>query len=203
MEIIEFVNKTLGNDQSGHDLSHIERVLTLGRYLQSKEGGNIRIIEAAILLHDCIDSKLFSDLSMQKEKIKDVLLDNSYSSDEISAIFAIIENMSWHLQNKLVAIEGKIVQDADRLDAIGAVGIIRCIEYGNSKGRKFYSGENLKKEGDNIVFNKSTNTSLSHFYDKLLHIKEEMNTKTAIEIASKREKFLKEFLKEFYEEINY
>ena len=95
----------------------------------------------------------------------------------------------------------EIVRDADRLDALGAIGIIRTIEYGTSKNRNFYEEENLKRLSDHVEFDKSTNTSLSHFYDKLLKLKDYMHTFTAKKIAEKRTAFLKTFLDEFYDEI--
>ena len=95
----------------------------------------------------------------------------------------------------------EIVRDADRLDALGAIGIIRTIEYGASRNRDFYEEANLKRLSDHVAFDKSTNTSLSHFYDKLLKLKDYMHTYTAKKLAEKRTTFLKTFLDEFYDEI--
>jgi uncharacterized protein len=168
------------------------------------EGGNSKIIITACYLHDIIDSKLFDDIEKQKEKIVNVLVNSSYFPAEIEEILEIIESVSFSKGNinDVDNLNLEIVRDADRLDALGAIGIIRTIEYGASKKREFYTEENLSRSLDEVKFNKSTETTLSHFYDKLLKLKDYMHTYTAKKIANERTKFVEEFLSEFYKEIN-
>ena len=168
------------------------------------EGGNRKIIITACYLHDIIDTKLFDDIEKQKEKIVNVLVNASYFPAEIEEILEIIESVSFSKGNinDVDNLNLEIVRDADRLDALGAIGIIRTIEYGASKKREFYTEENLSRSLDEVKFNKSTETTLSHFYDKLLKLKDYMHTYTAKKIANERTKFIEEFLSEFYKEIN-
>ena len=201
--IIEFVKKELTFDNSGHNFQHIERVVKNALYLIKHEGGNERIIVTACYLHDIIDHKLFDNIDTQKDKIVKLLIDNHYLPTEIEEIIEIIESVSFSKGNinECNNLNLEIVRDADRLDALGAIGIIRTIEYGNSKNRLFYEEENLNRNENNIIFKDSTNTSLSHFYDKLLKLKDLMHTFTAKKLAEKRHQFLLLFLEEFYSEI--
>ena len=203
-KIIEFVKNELSFDHSGHNFSHIERVVKNAELLIKHEGGNKKIIITACYLHDIIDTKLFTDIDNQKEKIVNVLVESSYLPTEIEEIFEIIDAVSFSKGNinDVDNLNLEIVRDADRLDALGAIGIIRTIEYGASKKREFYTEENLNRSLDEIKFNKSTETTLSHFYDKLLRLKDYMHTYTAKKIANERTKFVEEFLSEFYKEIS-
>jgi uncharacterized protein len=203
-KIIAFVKDELSFDHSGHNFSHIERVVKNAEMLIKHEGGNSKIIITACYLHDIIDSKLFDDIEKQKEKIVNVLVNSSYFPAEIEEILEIIESVSFSKGNinDVDNLNLEIVRDADRLDALGAIGIIRTIEYGASKKREFYTEENLSRSLDEVKFNKSTETTLSHFYDKLLKLKDYMHTYTAKKIANERTKFIEEFLSEFYKEIN-
>lgn len=202
-KIIEFVKKELSNDFSGHNFQHIERVVKNAKYLIKHEGGNELIIITACYLHDLVDTKLFDNIEEQKLKIRHLLADNKYRLSEIDEIIEIIEHISFSKGNidECNNLNLEIVRDADRLDALGAIGIIRTIEYGNSRQRLFYEEDNLNRENDVITFKESTNTSLSHFYDKLLKLKDYMHTYTARKLAEKRHNFLISFLDEFYEEI--
>lgn len=203
-KIIAFVKDELSFDHSGHNFSHIERVVKNAEMLIKHEGGNSKIIITACYLHDIIDTKLFDDIEKQKEKIVNVLVNASYFPAEIEEILEIIESVSFSKGNinDVDNLNLEIVRDADRLDALGAIGIIRTIEYGASKKREFYTEENLSRSLDEVKFNKSTETTLSHFYDKLLKLKDYMHTYTAKKIANERTKFIEEFLSEFYKEIN-
>jgi uncharacterized protein len=201
--IIEFVKKELAFDHSGHNFQHIERVVENAKYLIKHEGGNEKIIVTACYLHDIIDSKLFDDIKLQKEKIVDLLVNNHYLPSEIEEILEVIDRISFSKGNidECYNLNIEIVRDADRLDAIGAIGIIRTIEYGASKQRQFYEEANLEYNESKICFKESTNTSLSHFYDKLLKLKDYMHTYTAKKIAEERHAFMLKFLEEFYSEI--
>lgn len=202
-KIVEFVKQELENDYSGHNFQHIERVVKNAQHLIAHEGGNYKIIVTACYLHDLVDSKLFTNIDVQISKIISILEENGYLSTEIEEIIEIIQSISFSKGNieEVNNLNLEIVRDADRLDALGAIGIIRTIEYGNSKKRKFYEEDNLKRFDDHVEFNNSSNTSLSHFYEKLLQLKDYMHTYTAKKIAEKRTNFLLTFLDEFYEEI--
>jgi uncharacterized protein len=202
MDLLSFVRQEIGNDHSGHDVAHAERVLSLAKQIEAKEGGNSRIIEAAALFHDTIDSKLFPHPEEQIAKVKHVLQENHYTPSESEAILSIITTMSWHLHNEAkVSLEQGIVTDADRLEALGAIGIIRCIEYGSAHSRPFYEEKNLLRKDGQVSFGESSETDLSHFYDKLLKLGEHFYTPTGKAMAAQRIAFLKSFLNEFYAEI--
>jgi uncharacterized protein len=201
-DLLSFVEQEIGSDRSGHDPTHAKRVLSLAKQIAAKEGGNLRLIEAAALLHDTIDSKLFSNPQGQIDKVTSFLKANGYRDEEIQAILAIITTMSWHLHNdKPVSLEAAIVTDADRLEALGAVGIIRCIEYGSVHGRPFYEEKNLKRDSSGVHFAQTSETDLSHFYDKLLKLGEHFYTPTGKKMAEQRIAFLQSFLTEFYNEV--
>lgn len=203
-KIIEFVKNELKNDNSGHDFKHCVRVVNNAKILIKHEGGNRKIIITACYLHDIVDDKIFNDIQPQINKIKTLLYANHYHEAEVNEILEIISKISFHHGNieDVNNLNLEIVRDADRLDALGAIGIIRTIEYGNNKMRAFYEDDNLKEENEMLTFNLSTNTSLSHFYDKLLKLKDYMHTYTAKKIALKRTIFLEEFLNEFYKELS-
>lgn len=200
-KIIEFVKKELNNDNSGHDFNHTKRVVNNAYKILKEEKANEKIVITSCYLHDIVDDKLFSDTSFQIEKVRGLLNSLNYTIDEIKEIIYIITNISYRKSTTLDSINAMIVRDADRLDAIGAIGIIRTIEYGNSHNRKFYDDNNLKYENNRYSFNESSDTTLSHFYDKLLKLYDLMHTDAGKKLAKKRAEFLKIFLDEFYEEL--
>lgn len=202
-EIIEFVKEELKNDNSGHDFSHIERVVNNAKKIMKIEGGNEKIILTSCYLHDTVDKKLFDDIDNQILKIKQ-LLKKSFQEEEINEIVDIITSISFNNNNfkEITSLNAMIVRDADRLDAIGSVGIIRTITYGTSKSRKFYEDDNLKMINDKYTFNKSTTTTLSHFYDKLLKLKDLMHTSTGKRLSEERMDIINLFLQHFYDEIS-
>ncbi len=154
------------------------------------------------MLHDLIDDKLFKNPQKQVLKIKEFLISQNYSQIEIECVIEIISNISWRNRDKnRLNKDAQIVCDADRLDAMGAVGIVRTIEYGNSKGREFYNLENLTKIKNKYTFDKPNDSTLSHFYEKLLKLKDFLYTKKAKSMAIKRHTFMLKFLREFYEEL--
>jgi uncharacterized protein len=202
-ELESYVKETLSADHSGHGYAHALRVRSLAEAIQEKEGGNRRIISASALVHDTIDSKLFANPEAEITKLQAELKKLAYTDEEISAIITIITHMSWHLHDQSEkSLEAKIVEDADRLEALGAIGLVRTIEYGASKNRSFYEESNLKKEKGQTVFAQSTETTLSHFYDKLLKLEGTFQTPTGENMAKKRADFLRGFLKEFYRELD-
>lgn len=201
--IQRFVVEELSQDHSGHNHQHAERVVANAKKIILKEGGDEKIILTAAWLHDCIDKKLFTDVDSQTHKVERFLKAQGFNPSEVEEVMYIIQNISYNKgeNSPLTSLNAMIVRDADRLDAIGAIGIIRTIEYGASQGRLFYDNINIKREGGIVGWNHPTDTSLSHFYEKLLKLEALMHTPTAKEIAEKRTKFLKRFLAEFYEEL--
>lgn len=202
-KLLPFVKRELAEDESGHGVNHAIRVYKNALKLLKEEKANEKIVLTAALLHDTIDHKLFKDVSKQKEKMKEYLHSLGYLEDEMSHVLEIASTISFRNGNykELKTIEAAIVRDADRLDAIGAIGIIRTIEYGTSHHRPFYEEENLKEENGKITFNKVTETTLSHFYEKLLLLPGLMLTDYAKKEAEKRIKIMEEFLQEFYKEL--
>ena len=201
--IKEFVKKELAHDNTGHGYQHALRVYANAKKILQIEGGNEKIVLTAALVHDCIDKKLFDNQQERINVVNSFLSSQGYSEQEVEEIDYIITNISWNdgQNTELKSLNAKIVRDADRLDAIGAVGIIRTIEYGNAKGRLFYDDDNLKFYNGKLEFHKITESTLSHFYEKLLLLKDLMHTNTAKQMAKQRNEFMKNFLQEFYEEI--
>ncbi len=204
-ETKSFVRDKLKNDGSGHDWYHIERVYNMAMYIGERENADMFIVEMAALLHD-IDDWKFSDIyntSTTESFLKSVGVDKEAFDD----IMNIIKTMSFKggvVSSKQNTIEGKIVQDADRLDALGAIGIARTFAYGGSKNRLMYDPNIDPMEFKSLdeVKNKENHT-INHFYEKLLKLKDLMNTETAKVIANKRHEFMEKFLCEFYNEWNF
>lgn len=196
--VVEFVASQIGEDNSGHGLAHAKRVKENALAIAKEEGGDEDVIVLASLLHDTADHKLFSDTGKQLEKMKAILLENGFTAEVARHVAEIAATISWNKgqQKELNSLEAKIVRDADRLDAIGAVGIVRTIEYGNSHGRPFYTQEEI----DSGIHDDSI-TTLAHFYQKLLLLEDHMCTKAGKELAHDRSEFMKTFLDEFYLEI--
>lgn len=201
--IIEFVERELSGDRSGHGVQHAMRVYNNALKINAKEHGDHKIIATAALIHDTVDKKLFGDMEGRLQYVREFLSSQDYTIEEIDEIIYIISNISWNngKNNALDSLNAMIVRDADRLDAIGAMGIIRTIEYGNSKGRDFYDQDNIAVKDDRFTFNKITTSTLSHFYEKLLLLKDNLHTDTARVMAEKRHDFMVSFLEEFYDEI--
>lgn len=202
-----FVKDKLEYEGSGHDWFHIERVYKLAKYIAQKENADSFIVEMSALLHD-IDDWKFSNTNDTKTTVTENFLKSiNIDNESFKKIIKIIQTISFKggvVDSTQHTIEGKVVQDADRLDAIGAIGIARAFTYGGSKSRIIYD-PNLKPidfKSLNEVKN-SQNHTINHFYEKLLKLKDLMNTNTAKEIARKRHKFMEDFLNEFYSEWNF
>ncbi|MFC4687073.1 HD domain-containing protein [Epilithonimonas pallida] len=204
---IEFVKEKLEGTESGHDWFHIERVWKLSLKIHEKEGGNQLIIELASLLHDIADPKFHNgDETIASKIVNQFLTEQSLDPETIEKVIFIIENMSFKNRNdapKDLPLELKIVQDADRLDAIGAIGIARTFNFGGYKNNLMYHPNiepklNQSKE----EYKKSNGTTINHFYEKLLLLRDLLNTDTAKEIAEHRHQFMLQFLDEFYKEWN-
>ncbi|MCF0147587.1 MAG: HD domain-containing protein [Clostridium sp.] len=202
----EFVKNKLYGEGSGHDWFHIERVYNLAKYIAEKENADTFIVEMTALLHD-IDDWKFSNTNDNSTTVTENFL-RSLEVDENSfqKIIKIIKTMSYKggvVDSTQNTIEGKVVQDADRLDAIGAIGIARTFAYGGHKNRPIYDPAIKPMDFKSLEEVKNAeNHTINHFYEKLLKLKDLMNTATAKEIAEKRHKFMEDFLEEFYREWN-
>ncbi|PEI48198.1 HD domain-containing protein [Bacillus pseudomycoides] len=202
---VAFVRDILETDASGHDWYHIERVHKLALSLSEKEGGDRFVIEMAALLHDVADEKLNESEEAGMKKVSDWLEGLNVTEEETEHILHIIMNMSYKGGHggKVSTLEGKIVQDADRLDALGAIGIARTFAYGGAKGRLMYDPnipprEEMTKE----EYRKNDDPSLNHFYEKLLKLKDLMNTDAAKREAEIRHRYMEEFIEQFMKEWN-
>lgn len=202
---VSFVKKELDGKESGHDWWHIYRVWNNAKQLAKTEGGNFLVIELAALLHDIADSKFHDgDETLGPKIARDFLVGIDIFPLEIEQIITIIENLSFkggHASKIEKTIEFEIVQDADRLDAIGAIGIARTFNYGGFKNREIYNPEispklNMTKE----EYKNSAAPTLNHFYEKLLLLKELMNTTTGRTMAKQRHRFMETYLDQFLKE---
>ena len=202
-EIIEkaicFVKENLGEDSAGHDWYHTERVWKMGRYLAPQEGGDDYIIQLGTLLHDIDDYKVKAD---KPSKLRTWLWQNDVDSGVIQTICCIIDYMSYHSENCNHSIrktlEFQIIQDADRLDSLGAVGISRVFAYGGKKGRPIHDPSiPPNNDMDMKTYQSYLGTSINHFYEKLLKLEKLMNTELAQQIAKARTEYMRLFLDEF------
>ena len=203
--IEEWVKAELMNEKSGHDWYHIQRVTDIAKEILKYEKADSFTVTAAALFHDIADDKVTSNVNMALERIRKLLERNEVADETIETIIDIITTMSFKggTGKKLSYIEAQIVQDADRLDALGAIGIARTFQYGGAKGQAMYDPKIPVR--DKMSFEEYRNgesTSINHFYEKLLLLKDKMNTPTAIKIAEEREEFMKNFLDTFFKEWN-
>lgn len=204
---INFVKEKLEGAEAGHDWFHIERVWKLSKKIAEKEGGNLEVIELSALLHDIADPKFHNGDETLALKISQNFLEEIHVNAKlIEQVLFVIKNISF--KNRAEApenppLELQIVQDADRLDAIGAIGIARTFNFGGFKNNLMYHPEIKPNLGMNKEeYKKSNGTTINHFYEKLLLLKDLMNTETAKKIASERHDFMLQFLDEFYKEWN-
>lgn len=185
------IKKVFLTEGTGHDYFHIERVVINARKILQTENADSFLVELAAWVHDIGDYKLNDGVDKSEEQIADFLSSINLPVDVINKVNEIVSQVSFSKGNKPTSIEAEIVQDADRLDAIGAVGIARCFAYGGSVGSLLFNPEDDSKNA----------SSVQHFYDKLFKLKDLMNTKTAKEIALKRHQFMENFIEEFYQEV--
>ncbi len=202
----EYIKSQFSLESSGHDWNHIYRVWTTAKKISSVEGGNIFIIEMGALLHDIADWKFYGgDINIGPQKAKEWLMQFSISETDIYSIVDIVANISFKgiaKKNTKLTIEGQIVQDADRLDAIGAVGIARVFAYSGFSGRQIYDPDRKPVEHKSTQsYYNNNNTAINHFYEKLLLLKDLMNTNYAIKLAEERHKFMEDYLNQFYKEV--
>lgn len=202
-----FVKQKLANAESGHDWFHIERVYKNALNISKDINCDEVVVQLAALLHDIADSKFHDgDETIGPKTAESFLSEINVDSDVVSHVVKIIENISFKGGNVIKtfsSIELDIVQDADRLDAIGAIGIARTFNYGGYKNRQIYNPEtpivlNMDKE----TYKNSTAPTINHFYEKLLLLSNQMKTSEGKKIAQERHQFMESFLEQFYDEWN-
>jgi uncharacterized protein len=212
MEHQEIINKTaafvrqkLENAEGGHDWWHIHRVWNNAKQIAQTEYADLLTVELAALLHDIADSKFHNgDEEIGPKTAGDFLQNIHIDPQVIAHVQQIIRHISFKSgfdKTSFYSIELAIVQDADRLDAIGAIGIARTFSYGGFKGREIYNPEikpdlNMTK----AQYKNSTASSINHFYEKLLLLKDKMNTATGTQLAAQRHAFMETYLAQFYSE---
>jgi len=206
---ITFVKKTLKNAEGGHDWFHIDRVFKNAILISKEEKVDPFIVSLGALFHDIADPKFHhGDETIGPKITKAFLKKQQVNEIVINHVIHIIKHISFKnsLDDKkksFNSIELKVVQDADRLDAIGAIGIARCFNYGGYKNRPLYDPEILPNlEMDKETYKNSTAPTINHFYEKLLLLKDKMNTRSGKKIALSRHDFMVEYLNQFYSEWN-
>ncbi len=203
---IAFVKEELKGAEGGHDWFHTLRVFNNAKLIAESENVDKLVVMLSSLLHDIADSKFHDgDETIGPRKASTFLLKQNVDSEIIEHVTQIIENMSFKnsfdLDASFTSKEMEVVQDADRLDAIGAIGIARCFNYGGFKNRTLYDPDippnlNMTK----AEYKAAKAPTINHFYEKLLLLKDQMNTKTGKRISNERHRYMEDFLKQFYAE---
>jgi uncharacterized protein len=208
-DTITFVKKTLRDAEAGHDWFHTQRVFNNALLIAKDEKADILVVSLGALLHDIADAKFHhGDESIGPEMAGEFLRSLMVDKEIIKKVIYIIEHISFKnsvgvMGKKKHPIELQIVQDADRLDAIGAIGIARAFHYGGFKNRRLYDPDIAPKvDQTKEEYKKSDSPTINHFYEKLLLLKDKMNTKTGTKIALERHSFLLTYLEQFYSEWN-
>lgn len=202
---VDFVKESLAGAEGGHDWWHIYRVWRLAKRIAESEDVDMLVVELGALLHDIADSKFHGgDEEVGPRRAREFLSSLGVEEDVIAHVVNVISHISFkggnHTQ-EFRSPELDVIQDADRLDAIGAIGVARTFNYGGHKGRALYDPNikpdlNMSKE----EYKKSDAPTVNHFYEKLLLLKDRMNTRTGGVMAENRHKFMELFLEEFYKE---
>ena len=196
-----YVREKFENEYSGHDWFHTLRVFKTATRIAEAEGADLVTVQLAALLHDVDDRKLSPETYEDKANAREFLSENNVDAGRIEGICRIIGEISFAENRVPSTLEGKCVQDADRLDAIGAIGIARAFAYGGNHNRLMYHPDvkpNLNMSKEEYVNSKST--TVNHFYEKLFKLTDMMNTDTAKAIAREREEYMRGFVDEFLNE---
>ncbi len=207
-DTIQYLKDSFSGEATGHDWFHIERVWKLSKSIAKKEGDmDLFVVEMGALMHDIADHKFHDgDESVGPKKAAEYLSQFDIESDKVEKIIKIVEEISYKGKNiptKMSSKEGEVVQDADRLDAMGAIGVARTFAYGGSKGRSIY--DPIVKPVCHTSFaayKTSTAPTINHFYEKLLLLKDRLNTNTAKTEGERRHEFMESFLTNFYQDWN-
>lgn len=206
-DTVSYVQQELEGNESGHDWWHIKRVWNTAKTIATKEQVDLFVVELGALLHDIADSKFHNgDETVGPKKARQFLLSKDVPESIIDQIIAIIENISFKGGNFTATYSSKeldVVQDADRLDAIGAIGIARTFNYGGYKNNEIHNPNRpAKLDKTKEEYKKGSDTTINHFYEKLLLLKNRMNTDTGRQMAQKRHDFMEMYLEQFYGEWN-
>lgn len=210
-EIIEntknFVKQTLQHAEGGHDWFHTQRVLHIAQHIAKNENVDNFIVSLGALLHDIADSKFHNgNESIGPDKARMFLKEQGVSEEITEHVVRIIENISFkggNEEQEFRSPELDVIQDADRIDALGAIGIARTFNYGGFKGRALYDPEIRPDLGmSKAAYKSSSAPTINHFYEKLLLLKDRMNTQTGRRIAAERHKYMEEYLIQFQKEWN-
>jgi uncharacterized protein len=204
-QTIRFVKEELADAEGGHDWWHIYRVWQTARHIALLEEVDLFIVELGALLHDIADSKFHNgDEEVGPKKAAEFLLSLTLDADTITHVENIIRYISFkggNQRQKFQSPELDVIQDADRLDAIGAIGIARAFNYGGYKNREIHNPDiQAILNMNNEAYKKSMAPTINHFYEKLLLLKDRMNTKTGKEMAANRHSFMEQYLEQFYNE---
>ncbi|WP_368252281.1 HD domain-containing protein [Enterococcus sp. 2201sp1_2201st1_B8_2201SCRN_220225] len=206
VEIIDYAKKHLAHDGSGHGFDHAQRVAHLAQkiLLNTKEAVDATVVLAACYLHDTIDDKVVADVEGATEDLREFLETQGLSSDQVLEILFIIDNLSFSKQyfgNSLeLPLSGQIVQDADRLEALGAMGLMRTAYFGGYSGHPLYDPAIKPKTFTSKAEYRQGTTVINHVYEKLFLLVDMMNTAYGKEEGQRRKAFMEDFLKEFYQE---
>lgn len=200
----QYVEEKLAGEGSGHDWWHIVRVRQMAERLALEEGANSFICQMAALVHDLADEKVAGSEEAGLVEVRDLLTRLEVSDQQTQEILTIIQGISYKggiLRDYPLTLEGKIVQDADRLDAIGAIGIARTMAFSGNRQRLIHDPSVAVREQMTLAeYRSDQGTAISHFYEKLLKLKDLMNTETAKTLAQGRHDFLELYLEQFYAE---
>ena len=204
-EIAEKVNKVFEGEGTGHDWWHIERVRNLAMKIAQKEDVDLVVVELGALLHDLADHKLHGgNVEAGIAKGKKWLEEGGFSEQVTTKVLDIMKHISYkgsEVADYPLSRAGEVVRDADRLDAIGAIGIARTFAYGGNRNRLIYDPKVRPEEHHSFEKYKSSNApTINHFYEKLLLLKDRMHTETGRNLAAARHRYMEQFLKQFYKE---
>lgn len=202
---LQYVETLFASEYSGHDYFHTLRVYKMATRIAHDEGADPEVVQLAAILHDVDDRKLSPGTWKDQARARGFLLDNGVSENEVNRICRIIREVSFSQNGASIpsSIEGRCVQDADRLDAIGAIGIGRAFAYGGSHNRHMHHPDILPKVNmTGEEYAKSESTTINHFYEKLFKLTSLMTTESAIKIAKEREAYMQEFVARFMDEWN-
>lgn len=206
-QVRDSIRSQFEQQEGSHDWFHIERVVNNALFIQQREGGDAELVELAALLHDIADHKYHgNDFSIGSSKAKELLLELGASEELAQNVADIIDVVSFKgalVADVPISLEGTIVRDADRLDAIGAIGIARAFAYGGSRNRPLYNPDiTPKMHQSKEEYAHSKSHTVNHFYEKLLLLKDRMETETAKQMAAERHARMEQFLSDFYQEWN-
>ncbi|WP_349410697.1 HD domain-containing protein [Pseudalkalibacillus sp. SCS-8] len=205
LESIEtFVKGRMQGDSTGHDWFHVDRVRKLALHIGEIERADLMICETAALVHDLIDDKLISDEGAALDEVVQLLRNNGMNSDDLDHVVEIITTMSFSSNSGagMSTLEGKVVQDADRLDALGAIGIARTFMFAGAKSEAMYNPEIEARTGtmSKDEYREGESTAINHFYEKLFKLKDLMNTEEGRRIADNRHRNMERFVDQFVTE---